>query len=1374
MMKKILLLCFCLASIHMWAAKEKWTTHFAYNSVQLIAVTETETYALANGAMFSVNKVTEQLTKYDNRFGLHGTTIAYLAYDEVRSQLLIMYEDGKLDIVCDGHITYISDLYNKRMTASKKCNNITIHDHWAYLSMEFGILKFDLIRWEFKDTYYIGEDAAEIRVTDVMLHEDSIYAQTPSGNYCASLNDKLVDFRFWHKCTTLPKAFDGKKGKEYTDERGDLWKAEGEKGVFRASYTGEQMYYLPQGPQVNTPYRMTVDRGRLFVVPGGRWAVEYSNPGHVMIYENGDWTNITNSYITSQTGKVALDFMNVAVDPNDENHFFVTSYGTGVYEFQGDKLVKHHTPSNSILTSAVASDPNNKYTRTDGAIYDKEGRLWIENASINAKHTLVVFMPDSTQYGLNLYTSDGSRYGISTPAELCLDRYDLHKKWMLFCRDKQAIILLDDGGTALDSIDDQLFVRSEFYDQDGLPIVPEFYYTISQAPNGDIWVGSNMGPIIIPRDADFEKEDLCRRLRITMPDGTYLLEKDIVNAFAFTRDKICIGTQLSGVYILNADATEILAHYTSDNTPMPSNTVLSLAHDELTDILYIGTGGGLVACDIELDVDTSLNTGFVDTSKDNWTYGNMYQWRTHLAYSKVNEVEKMGKKVYALSNHSLFSVDTQTEEIKYYNRSNGLNAVSINKIAFNESQNKMLLTYENGQIDVIDSKENIYNIPDLYIKQANASKQINDIYMYQSKAYLAMNFGIIALDMKKHEIEDTYYIDKDKPEVNVRYVFVFGDSIYAVTNTTLYSAHLNDNLMDFSYWNQCVLPSGKDVQGICAIGNVLGIIRDNVLWSRQDGQWIEHKSTLSLRSICTYDDVVYATVNNAYGVVKINIDFTQQLQFEYGQVNDIIQDGNIHWLATESNGLVRVKDGNYSEYRPNGPISNTPYRMRFFGDRLYVLPGGRWAVQNWHMGEVMYYENGEWTNITNGKLVDMANHALYDFMNVAQDPADKNHYFITTYGTGLLEMYGEEVVKLHLPNNSKLRSAVVSDPNFYTRTDGAMFDEKGNLWVLNTSSNAENIHIITMEGQWHSFNLYSDGDRKVLITPGEIFVDKRNSEWKWIPLCRENTGLILLKDNGTPTNSGDDQVKYRNEWFDQYNNPIRPEFIYTLAQDQDNTIWVGTSKGVFTIPASIDFMTSNKCERIVIRRNDGTDLGDYLLDGEQVNCIVVDGANRKWIGTATSGAFLIQITTDEVGNQQVETVEHFTTNNSLLPSDNILSIAIQESTGEVFFGTSEGLVSYMSDAIAPEPNFTNLYVYPNPVYPNYKGNVVIRGLVADTQVRILDANGNLVKNIHGTGGEAVWDLTNAVGQRVSSGIYTIVCNTGDGYFHQSIKVMVMN
>ena len=1363
-MKKIILLCLCFISITTWATSEKWTTHFAYNSVQLIAVTETDVYALANGAMFSVNKLSEELTKYDNRYGLHGTTVAYIAYDEERSQLLILYEDGKMDIWCNGHITYISDLYNKRMTASKKCNNVTIHDNWAYLSMEFGILLFDLVRWEFKDTYYIGDEAAEIRVTDVMLHEDSIYAQTQNGVLVACIKDKLVDFRYWHQCEKLPVAFDAKKGKEYTDDKGDFWKAEGELGVYRSCFTGEQMHYLPEGPQVNTPYRMLVDRGRLFVVPGGRWAVQNSNPGHVMIYEDGHWTNITNFQITSQTGKRALDFMNVAVDPQDSEHFFVTSYGTGVYEFQGDVVKNHYTARNSELASAAPDVPD-LYTRTDGAAFDYEGQLWIENAS-NMDGTLIQFMQDGSQKALSLQNS-GDPYCIHTPAELCIDMYNRQRKWMLACRAGTAVVLLNDGGTMLDSFDDQLTVRTELHDQDGNAIIPEFYYTIAQSPNGDIWVGSSMGPIIIPHEVNFEQEDICHRLRITMPDGTYLLETERINSFAFTQDKICIGTHMNGVYILNEDATEVLAHYTSDNTPMPSNTILSLAYDELNNMLYIGTGGGLVACD--MDIETALDSDFEDTSEDNCTYGNMYQWRTHLAYSSVDEVERMNDKIYALSNSALFSVNTQTDEIEYYSRLTGLHAATIDHMAYNKALNKLLLTYQNGQLDVIDSNERVHNISDLYLKQANISKKVNDICMYSSKAYLAMNFGIIALDLKKYEIEDTYYIDQNLIEVNVQYICVLGDSIYAASNAILYSAHMNDNLMDFAYWHKTILPSGKNTQGMRELEDRICVVRDNVLWSLSNGKWHKHASDFSLRGLQKTNDLLFATIDNQHGIVQVHPDFSIDMALTYGLVNDILQSGNDYWLATESNGLVAVRGGNYSEYRPAGPISNTPYRMRFFGDRLYVLPGGRWAAQNLRMGEIMYYENGEWTNITNGQLVTMADHALYDFMNVAQDPADKEHYFITTYGTGMLEMRGKEVVKLHLPHNSSLQSAIPSNPDFYTRTDGAMFDDQGNLWVLNASYG---INIADPNGYWYAFDLHSNRVQVPLTTPGEMIIDNRNSQWKWIPLCRSNTGLLLLQDNGTPTNPNDDKVQYRTEWFDQYNNKIRPDYIYTITQDHDNTIWVGTSKGIFTIPASVDFMNSDKCERIVIRRNDGTGLGDFLLDNEQVNCIAVDGANRKWIGTASSGAFLIQIVTDEVGNTDVETIAHFTKENSLLPSDNILSIAIQESTGEVFFGTSDGLVSYMGDASKPEDSFDNLYVYPNPVYPTYKGYITIKGVMSNTIVRILDANGNLVKLLESTGGSAIWDGKNAQGERVASGVYTILCNTLSS--GGSVKVLIMN
>ena len=1366
MKKYMLCLLVIFAALSATGNVGNWKTHFAYNSVDVIANCPQEIFALANGAIFTVDKITEEMTLYNNQSGLHGTNVCFLMYDEEREQLLIMYSDGKMDILYNGTMHYISDLYNKRMTASKVCNNITINGKFAYLAMDFGILLFDLEKHEFKDTYYIGEEASEVKVTDVMLFGDSIYAQTKNKIYSACLNDNIVDYHFWKSCSSLPCPFDTKKGKEYTMPNGDLWKAVGAKGVYREFTTGETAYYLPDGPQVNLPYSMTFDRGRLYVLPGGRWASQNGTEGHVMIYEDEKWLNITNAQIKSITGKRALDFMNVAVDPEDSEHYFVTSYGTGVYEFAQDELVNHYTPNNSILGSAAPSSPDS-YTRISDGVYDQDRRLWVV-VSGGVDTTIVAFLPDGTQRGINLYMNN-SRFYLNTSGGLIVDNKNPHRKWVLSCRATTALAMIDDGGTVFDQTDDQFQVRSEFYDQDGMVVVPEFYYGMAQAENGDLWIASSSGPIIIPSTTDFMLSNRCKRLRIPMADGNYLLEMERVNTFAFDHNnEIWIGTAQSGVYVLNEEATEIVAHYTSDNSVMPSNSVLSMAFDNYSNRMFIGTGAGLVSC--KLSSDTALN---VDISDETTSYGTMYQWKSHLAFSEIDQVENLGNKIYALSNNSLFSVNKKTKLIDYYTKNTGLSGSIIDQIEVNKETNCLLVTYQNGHVDILDEQGSVHNVSDLFLKSMNLSKQVHDVCMYKETAYLAMSFGVIALDMKRYEIDDTYYIGEESTEVDVAYVTVLGDSIYAASQTALYSAHLDDNLVDYAYWKKQSLPSGKKLQGMRAHLKTLCVVKDNVLWSLHDGTWIKHTAKYQLRGLSKTENHLFALITQ-YGIAEVQNDFTIPLAISYGYINDITEDGNSFWTGTRESGVVQHHNGNNTEHHPDGPLSNYSYKLRACGNKLYMLPGGRWSAQYNRPAEIMILENNQWTNIENKRLVKKAGHALYDIVNVAQDPDDSDHYFLTTYGTGVIEMRDTNFLNLYFPSNSSLHSAVSSNPDLYTRTDGIMYDEQKNLWILNAGGFTENIHVVSPQGKWSSFGLTYNREPLVLQTPGDIIMDRRNTQWKWISLVRAGTGLILLQDNGTPTTPKDDKVTFRDSWIDQNARSIKPDNIYSIVQDHDNTIWVGTNSGIFTIPATIDFTQSNQCERIVIPRNDGSGLGDYLLDGEQINCIAVDGANRKWIGTASSGVFLIQIIANDNGGKNIETVAHFTSENSLMPSDNVLSIAINEKSGEVFIGTSAGLVSYMSDAVEPEESFSNIYAYPNPVHPTYQGYITIKGLMADTDVRILDASGNLVKLLKGQGGEVIWDASNQQGQRVASGVYTVICNTIDGKSNGNIKILIMN
>jgi predicted phosphohydrolase len=192
----------------------------------------------------------------------------------------------------------------------------------AYLAMDFGILTMDLEQYELVNTYYIGPEASEVIVNDIMISGDSIYAKVGDLVYAAHMEDNIVDYRYWTSRPASSIVFDTKKGKEYTTSNGDKWKVAGAKGVERQMSTKEKVYYLPDGPEMNTPYSLTWSGGRLWMVPGGRWVNQNQTPGHVMIYENGKWKNLTDSALQAATNNVAVtDLTGVAVDKDDPTHF---------------------------------------------------------------------------------------------------------------------------------------------------------------------------------------------------------------------------------------------------------------------------------------------------------------------------------------------------------------------------------------------------------------------------------------------------------------------------------------------------------------------------------------------------------------------------------------------------------------------------------------------------------------------------------------------------------------------------------------------------------------------------------------------------------------------------------------------------------------------------------------------------------------------------------------------------------------------------------------------------------------------------------------------------------------------------------------------
>jgi hypothetical protein len=191
-------------------------------------------------------------------------------------------------------------------------------------------------------------------------------------------------------------------------------------------------------------------------------------------------------------------------------------------------------------------------------------------------------------------------------------------------------------------------------------------------------------------------------------------------------------------------------------------------------------------------------------------------------------------------------------------------------------------------------------------------------------------------------------------------------------------------------------------------------------------------------------------------------------------------------------------------------------------------------------------------------------------------------------------------------------------------------------------------------------------------------------------------------------------------------------------------------------------------QQIKVPRNDGSNFADYLLSGVNINFIAIDGGGRKWFGTNGAGAFLVSA-------DNMTQLQYFTADNSKLLSNTVMSIALNQQTGEVFFLTDKGLCSYISDATTTATEMTkdNVYAYPNPVTPDYTGLITVVGLTLNADVKILSSNGKLMAEGRSNGGTFTWNGCDRDGNRVASGVYMVVTATDDGKKGTVCKIAVI-
>ena len=747
-------------------------------------------------------------------------------------------------------------------------------------------------------------------------------------------------------------------------------------------------------------------------------------------------------------------------------------------------------------------------------------------------------------------------------------------------------------------------------------------------------------------------------------------------------------------------------------------------------------------------------------------------WRTHFAYNNVYEVQATNDKIYGTSDGALFSVDPDDGSVEYYSVLTGLSDASISRIAADGQTGELIIAYRNGNIDIMTEDGDVFNIPDLRDKQIPFTKETHDIKIHGRRAYLSTNFGIVVVNLLKREIAETYYIASDGLESVVSSTAVVGDSLYAATGNGLRVAPLNAvNLMNYEVWHDVrdLTDDGTPLKGeykhlIGFRGTLFALVDDHIYSRGHDNRWHAHIKDYGVYGFtATGDRLLLAVANTFYVSTSDGVNFVDTQVHPNAYINAIAESHGKLWFASGEYGLSGFDGENCEFFRPDGPSQNTSERLKFHGGKLFSLPGGRSGVQYLRPGHVMMFENEQWTNITEREIREQTGKQVTDFMDVAVDNRDNTHFLVTSYGTGVYEFRDNKYYKHYGVDNSPL--VCPNDiTDRYLRLDGGMTDQDGNFWIVNPHT-PNVIQILKTDGTWATLR-YPGFDINTIASG--IIQHSQHPELKIFVSAYINTAVVFWYDNGTPFDGSDDRVKVISRPVDQDGNALTFEYICNPVEDLNGDIWVGTDKGPIVFPSPLQVFTADdyRCRRVKIARNDGTNLADYLLENERVNCIAVDGANRKWLATETSGAYLVS----ESGQ---ETVEHFTTDGSPMLSDNVMSVAINPESGEVFFGTGSGLISYQGNATPPHDDFSGIRVYPNPAREDFGGVITIEGLMAASTVKIANLAGEVVCDTQSNGGTATWDGRTKQGRKVSSGIYWIIALNGDGSERGRTKLLII-
>ena len=745
------------------------------------------------------------------------------------------------------------------------------------------------------------------------------------------------------------------------------------------------------------------------------------------------------------------------------------------------------------------------------------------------------------------------------------------------------------------------------------------------------------------------------------------------------------------------------------------------------------------------------------------------KWVLHpiFAGENITNCIDTGDEVYYLASGNLYRYDKDTQENEHLNRANYLNDSGVENIYFNADKNYIMVAYQNSNIDVIDLRNgDVSNISDIKNADISTSKTINSItFAAPNMAIVATDFGFVIINDSKLEVISSYISDKAMEGAMIlgKYLIINqgGNFHYAPV-----SKHIQQ-MGDFSSaWVGLVGP-------MIPIGDnrffVLATDQLAVVTATEDNGRLSFSATkvASGRPVTVNkmnDGGYVASFKNADYYYTTSATGDNAARHEGAGIYSSSEGGSGMWVL-DAQGLKHYNGDTLTDnILPNAiSISGVPFWMEYdvANSKLYLTSTADNVILDDLVGvtQINTFDGNFWHNVTPDGVPEPDEGCYWPVMS----PNEDNTYFISTRKKGFLKIANDKIV-VNLNN----ASCGIND-----RMAALRFDSHGNLWIVQTRDNEHPVRVLTPAKQAksqitaqdfifntssHIRNLNSEGFKRSQFTIGngdtKVFTSGQYGEA--LVLWNNNSDLSLSKSISFASGALTDQDGKSLDWYE----------IRSLATDNSGLVWMGTTSGMISFDPSKAFDADFHVTHIKVPRNDGTNLADYLLDGQTVNCIAVDGANRKWIGTEASGLFLVS-----ADGQQV--LKNFNATNSVIGSNEIYQVCCDPTGNSVFVTTPLGVAEYKSDATPGQANFNNIYAYPNPVRPDYGGPINITGLMDNSLVKIADPSGNVIRSLKSTGGMVSWDGCNYEGDLVPTGVYTILASQADGSGGGTAKVLIV-